>query len=109
MQKTFDPNDMNSKISFILDHIDNYIQVSLSTVDEKGKPWTVCVNKVLDDEFTLFWKSNKNANHSTHLQTNPHASILMYGVHGEYDFAFYSKWVVSVVEERDQLEKVIEI
>jgi len=107
--KIFDRNDMNSKIEFLLNNIKNYDDMSLSTVSPDGTPRSVCVNFDLDENWNIFWKSSSDSLHSQYLESNNHASILIYRAHDDYDFAMYSTWAVRVVTDKEELSKLLKV
>lgn len=107
--KTFDRNSEQSKIDFLLKNIINYNDMNLSVVDSNWNPRSVCVNFDLDENFNIFWKSNKSSLHSKNLIGNKNASILIYRAYDEYDFAMYSTGRVRVVDESIELNNLLKI
>lgn len=107
--KTFNPESQVEKVDFVIANIGNYRQISLATASADGMPWAVCVNFDIDKEFNIFWKSNKNSVHSQNINANPNVSILIFGEHKDYDFAFYSAGTVTEVGDEAKLQELIKI
>jgi uncharacterized protein YhbP (UPF0306 family) len=64
----------------------------VATADTKGKPWISPLFYMYDEDFNLYWVSDKSALHSRNIRSNPHVAISIFGpasseedkIHGVY-------------------------
>lgn len=103
-------NDQLAIKKFITDNIDRHKQFALATVDEQGKPWTVCLNLTHDDQFNIIWKSVKTTEHSRHIQAHPDVAICIFSeTDGVGDFGLYMKARAREVTDVDEIKRLIDI
>lgn len=91
--------------------IEENIYMTVATASSNGEPWISPVFFAYDENYNLFWVSNKNSRHSTLLGENPKAMIVIFnsqatekegdGVYFEVD--------VEELDDIDEIEKVKEI
>lgn len=109
MLHTFDPTNEEMKCQFVCDNIYGPVQVAISTVWEHNIPRNVCVNYDIDENFTVFWKSNSTSRHSQNLLKNPYAWLVFFETHSLYDFAFYASGKVDTVDDLTILEYYMQL
>lgn len=90
--------------------IANNRYMTLSTASSDGKPWISPVFFSYDDQFNLYWVSNKNSRHSTLIRQNPQVAIVIFNsqaVDGEID-AVYIEAAVSELDDAKEIDIAVE-
>jgi uncharacterized protein YhbP (UPF0306 family) len=59
--------------------LENNRHMEVATADKYGKPWVSPVFFVYDDEYNLYWVSNKDAIHSNNIKENSQVAIVVVG------------------------------
>jgi uncharacterized protein YhbP (UPF0306 family) len=59
--------------------IENNQHMVISTADTQAKPWVSPVFYMYDENFTLYWVSDKDAVHSQNVRSNPRVAIVIFG------------------------------
>ena len=54
-------------------------EMTLATIDDRGRPWVSPVFYALDDEHRLYWTSDVDARHSAALRTAAAVAIVVHG------------------------------
>lgn len=86
-----------------------YMTIATSSLD--GKPWISPVAFCYDNNYDLFWVSNKNALHSSLIRTNSRIAITIFDSHtedGESD-AVYFEAHASELENKADIEYAIKV
>lgn len=58
--------------------IEKVIYASLATVDQDGKPWNAPVFVAHDEDYTFFWGSASESQHSQNIQNNGKGFLVLY-------------------------------
>lgn len=76
----------------------------IATADASGKPWISPVFYMYDDEFNLYWVSNKSALHSINIRNNPRVAISIFGpIPNEEEHRIFSAYIdAEAVELTDE-------
>ena len=67
--------DYNTKAKAILSKIQ---YATLATVTPEGKPWNSPVAHEIDENYVVYWFSDKENQHSKNVRANPHVFIVIY-------------------------------
>ena len=67
--------DYNQKAKDILVKIQ---YATVATVTSEGKPWNSPVAHEIDENYVIYWFSDKENQHSKNVRANPHAFIVIY-------------------------------
>lgn len=69
---------MNSsqKARYLIKNAENMV---IATADQKGKPWISPVGFQPDEQYNLYWISNKEALHSQNIRNRPEVAIVIVG------------------------------
>lgn len=104
----FDANDPQAIAEFIRANISRHKHLVLATIDDEGKPWTVCVNLSYDERFNIVWKSAKAAEHSRHIEKRPDVAICIFSEDESVgDFGLYLKALAHEVTDPEELDRLI--
>lgn len=68
-------NDYNQKAQKILKSLK---YATVATVTPKGKPWNSPVAHDMDENYNIYWYSDKENQHSVNIRNNPHVYIVIY-------------------------------
>ncbi len=85
--------------------------ITLATSSKTGVPWISPVFYSFDDDYNLYWVSNKNSRHSQLIRENPCVAIVIYNStkgEGEGDAVYIEASVVELSEEAE-IEKAIQV
>jgi uncharacterized protein YhbP (UPF0306 family) len=85
--------------------IKNNIYMTIATASTDGKPWISPVFFAYDQQYNLFWVSNKDAQHSQLIRQNPQVAIVIFdskAPEGEGDGVY----IEADVSELADLEEV---
>ena len=67
--------DNTEKVKKIIEE-NIYCTIAMTSLD--GKPWVSPVFFVYDENYNIYWVSNKNSEHSRLLRVNPQAAIVIF-------------------------------
>jgi uncharacterized protein YhbP (UPF0306 family) len=86
-----------------------YMTVATSTTD--GKPWISPVFFAYDDEYNLFWVSNKDALHSRLIRENERVAIVIFNstAHEGKADGVYFEAVASELSDWEEIRHAMEI
>ena len=105
----FDETNQESIAHFVISHMQQHSLLALGTVNSEGYPWLVCLNLYFDPHGTIYWKSQKSAEHSKNIERNPHVSICVFSRAKETgDFGFYSYALAHEMKE-DELHNYMDL
>lgn len=91
--------------------IANNIYMTIATASKNGSPWISPVFFAYDDDFNLYWVSNKESKHSMLLKENPQAAIVIFdstAPEGEGD-GVYFEVVVNELENEAEITKAMDV
>lgn len=87
------------------------IYMTLSTASLNGEPWVSPVFFAYDDQYNLYWVSNKEARHSVTLVENPRVAVVMFNSQapeGKGDGVYFS-CSVSTLTDSEEITKAIDL
>ncbi len=87
------------------------IYLTIATASKTGKPWISPVFFSYDDNYNLYWVSDKNSLHSKLLRNNPQASIVIFNSQapiGKGD-GVYFETIVKELEDESEIKKAVQI
>jgi nitroimidazol reductase NimA-like FMN-containing flavoprotein (pyridoxamine 5'-phosphate oxidase superfamily) len=90
--------------------IANNRYMTLSTASSDGRPWISPVFFSYDNQFNLYWVSNKNSRHSILIRQNPQVAIVIFNsqaADGEID-AVYIEATVSELHDAEEISIAVE-
>jgi nitroimidazol reductase NimA-like FMN-containing flavoprotein (pyridoxamine 5'-phosphate oxidase superfamily) len=91
--------------------INSNIYMSIATASKDGKPWISPVFFAYDENFNLYWVSNKESLHSNLLRSNPQAAIVIFdstAAQGEGD-AVYIEAEVKELDDEQEIKASMQI
>jgi general stress protein 26 len=81
---------------------------TIATVTPDGNPWNSPVAHELDDEYNIYWFSDKENQHSKNVRANPYAFIVIYdstAPEGEGE-GVYIEADVEELNDADEINKI---
>ncbi len=91
--------------------ISKNIYMTIASSSKGGKPWISPVFFVYDNNYNLYWVSNKNARHSKLVNKNPQAAIVIFdssAIEGQGD-GVYFETKVDVVKNEMEIKAAIDL
>lgn len=80
------------------------IYCAISTASTDGKPWISPVFFAYDDNYNIYWVSNKDSRHSKLIRSNPQVAIAIFNSQvpeGEGDAVYFEANVIELTDEKD--------
>lgn len=84
--------------------IENNTTMIIATANADGKPWISPVFFSYDDQFNLYWVSDKKAQHSASVRTRPQVGIVIVGAIPPEDYpdaAYFDAEAIELNNETD--------
>ena len=91
--------------------IEANVYMTICTVSPEGNPWVSPVFFVYDDQYNLFWVSNKDARHSQYVSNNKKVAIVIFdssAVVGTGDGVYFES-EAGELSDVEEINKVTEI
>jgi general stress protein 26 len=91
--------------------IEENIYCTIATADSAGKPWISPVFFAFDQDYNIYWVSDKNARHSQNIVSNPEVAIVFFNsqaVEGEGD-GVYMEATAEALTDETEIEQAIEL
>jgi|SRR5579872_1514815 len=91
--------------------IKDNIYLTIATTSLNGKPWISPVFFAYDENYNLFWVSNKNSRHSKLIMENPEVAIVIFNSkapEGEGDGVYFESKVI-ILEDEKEVRQAIEV
>ena len=89
--------------------IDTGLHMTVATVDPAGRPWVSPVFYSIDDEWQLYWVSDKDALHSENVRSQPDVAIVIHGsLAGAVD-AVYIRAAATELEEESEVRHGMDV
>lgn len=84
--------------------IANNIYMSIATANTNGIPWISPVFFAYDDQYNLYWVSNKNSRHSQLIRANNQIAIVIFdssAPEGEGDGVYFEATASELIEKKE--------
>lgn len=91
--------------------IEENIYMTIASSSIEGKPWISPVFFAYDNNYNLYWVSNKSSLHSTLLKNNPQAAIVIFNSQapeGKGDGVYFETQVYEL-EDEAEIQSAMEI
>ncbi len=91
--------------------IEENIYMTIATSSKSGRPWISPVFFAYDENYNLFWGSNKNSLHSQLIRSNPEVAIVIFdsqAPEGEGD-GVYFEGRVTVLDTGPEIARAMEL
>lgn len=91
--------------------ISENIYATIASSDKENKPWISPVFFAFDDQYNLYWVSNKEARHSKNISVNPTVAVVIFDSQareGDGDGVYFECEATEIVDE-NELANAIEI
>ncbi len=102
---------MNDHIQKAKQIISQNIYMSIATSSLEGKPWISPVFFAYDQQYNLYWVSEKTSRHSTLIKENPQVAIVIFdsrAPEGEGDGVYFEA-KVQILEDEMEVKGAMEI
>jgi general stress protein 26 len=80
------------------------IYCTVATASLEAKPWISPVFYAYDDQYNIYWVSDKNALHSKNIKANPQGAVVIFNSQapeGEGDGVYIDAKVEEVIDEKE--------
>lgn len=91
--------------------ISENIYMTIATATKDGRPWISPVFFAYNENYNLFWVSNKDSLHSRLVRDNPQVAIVIFNSQapeGEGDGVYFESTVIEL-EDKNEIKQAIEL
>lgn len=87
------------------------IYMTIATATKDGRPWISPVFFAYDENYNLFWVSNKDSLHSNLIKDNPQIAIVIFNSQAPEDEGdgVYFESIASVLEDDIEIKQAMEL
>lgn len=93
-------SEASDPLRFVTENLARHAYAVISTINEDGSPWAVCVAVNVSPQLEIVWLSRTDTLHSRNIERDERVSICIYSKSEETgDFGFYARAKAHAVDD----------